>query len=148
MPEVGHDVAVLPPALDGPGTAQVGGGWRPVVHCAQQMSELVSRHDDPGESPCVFYNGNAVDLLKTLVHDTSPAHVGEAGRASVTVSIPSLPSRFRKVLDKQRKIFLHPDQKLSTQCSVSAVVGWLGHYRRSVIISRLLKKRFFSLIYS
>ena len=33
VPEVGHDVPVLPPALDGPGAAQVGGGRGTIVDC-------------------------------------------------------------------------------------------------------------------
>ena len=33
VPEVGHDVPVLPPALDGPRAAQVGGGRGTIVDC-------------------------------------------------------------------------------------------------------------------
>ena len=97
VPQVGHDVAVLPPALDRPGPAQVGGGRGPVMDRPQQMPELVSRHDDPGEAAGVLHDGHAVDLLQPLVHDTGPTHVGKPGRAPVTVSITSLPSETKRM---------------------------------------------------
>merc|ERR1740129_2688330 len=46
VPQVGHDVAVLPSALDCPRPAQVGGGRGAVMDSPQQMPELVSRHND------------------------------------------------------------------------------------------------------
>lgn len=92
VPQVAHDVAVLPPTLDRPGPAQVGGGRGPVMDRPQQMPELVSSHDDAGEAPGVLHDGHAVHLLQPLVHDACPAYVGKPCRAPVTVSIASLPS--------------------------------------------------------
>ena len=62
VPEVAHDVAVLPAALHRAGPAQVAGGRRAVVHGAQQVTQLVRRHDDAGEAAGVLNNGHAVHL--------------------------------------------------------------------------------------
>ena len=62
VPEVAHDVAVLPAALHRAGPAQVAGGRRAVVHGAQQVAQLVRSHDDAGEAAGVLNNGHAVHL--------------------------------------------------------------------------------------
>ena len=64
---------------------------------AQQMPELVSSHDNPGETPGVLHDGHAVHLLQPLVDDARPSDVGKPGGASVTVSIASLPSEIKRI---------------------------------------------------
>ena len=64
---------------------------------AQQMPELVSSHDNPGETPGVLHDGHAVHLLQPLVDDARPAYVSKPGGASVTVSIASLPSVIKRI---------------------------------------------------
>ena len=66
VPQVAHDVPVLPPTLDRPGPAQVGGGRGPVMDRPQQMPELVSRHNNAGEAPGVLHDGHAVHLENNI----------------------------------------------------------------------------------
>ena len=112
VPQVGHDVAVLPAALDCPGPAQVGGGRGAVMDRPQQMPELVSRHNDAGEAASVLHDGHAVHLLQPLVHHASPAHVGKPGGSPVAVSIARLPSEIEILQLKLHKVFATPEQQI------------------------------------
>ncbi len=114
VPEVAHDEAVLPAALSGSGAAQVRGRRRAVVDSAEaegdrslvityilicvksreennlQVSQLVRRDDDAREAPGVLHDGHAVDLLQALIDDAGAPHVGEPGRAAVTLAHATL----------------------------------------------------------
>lgn len=103
VPQIGHDVAVLPATLLGAGAAQVAGRWGAIVHGAQaatrrtiktlhstdfwvktkmpmnlQMSDFMGGDDNAAEAAGVLDDGHAVHLLETLVHHAGAADVRES----------------------------------------------------------------------
>lgn len=100
VPQIGHDVTVLPATLFRAWAAQVARWGRAIVNGSQskgvvekddsnkkkwtlsfghsQMPDFMSSNDDSAEATGVLDDGHAVDLLQPLVHHTGTSHVGKA----------------------------------------------------------------------
>ena len=76
-----------PAAASSPGTPDISHRALTIVNSAEEVSDLVSGHNDPAVASAVLDYGHAVDLAQPLVHHAGAADVGKARGVLVALAL-------------------------------------------------------------
>ena len=77
----------IPAAASSPGTPDIGHRALTIMNSAEEVSDLVSSHNDPAVASAVLDYGHAVDLAQPLVHHAGAADVGKACGVLVALAL-------------------------------------------------------------